>query len=241
MIPSAPRSTGPRTLHRTIPRCLLGLALGALGALSASGDWLVMEDGSRLETQGAWSVEGRRVVFTLPNGTLSAVRARDVDLEASRALTDAEAARGSEAAEPDEEERPEPAWTFTNADIPEAAAIQEAIEIEPLVGAEGFALQDIVEEVDASGENLVVRGTLINDADLPVTGLAVRVLIRSAVDGGTLDVARATVNSTALSPRTATRFNAIFDGMVPGQGVIQVEVEVAEDTATPFILRDSAP
>ena len=28
-------------------------------------------DGARIETKGAWKVDGRRVLFTLPNGTLS--------------------------------------------------------------------------------------------------------------------------------------------------------------------------
>lgn len=217
---------GPRAAAISI----LGLALvAALVSPPASADWLVMQDGSRLEIEGAWRVDGRRVLFTLPNGTLSALRSNEVDLPSSEALT---AAKKREMTEQDAaaEPMPEPPrWTFTNADIPRAPQIQEALEIEPLVGAEGFEVRDVREQLDATGENLVVYGTLINEADIPASGIEVRVLIISPLDGGTLDTARAIVNATELSPRTATRFTASFDRFTPGRGVVQVEVQVAEE------------
>lgn len=236
MTQSGPRQTGSDPAATTISASrlsgLLALACCAAAfiALPAAADWLVMSDGSRLETRGPWSVEGRRVLFTLPNGTLSALRASEVDLDASEQLTRAEEAEAIRAAEVGSVEAmpPAPVWTFTDDDIPQAAILQEEIDIEPLVGAEGFALEDVDEAVDATGDNLVVTGTLINDADIPASLVAVRVLIVSPVDGGTLDVAHAIVNSTQLLPRSATRFTASFDHLSPGLGVVQVEVEVAE-------------
>ena len=64
---------------------LLALVLAA----PAAGDWLVMRDGTRLETEGPWRVKGRQVIFTRPGGTLAALRVADVDLESSTEATEA--------------------------------------------------------------------------------------------------------------------------------------------------------
>ena len=66
----------PKTL-RTALLTATNLAFG-LAVLSTAGplqaDWLVTRDGARIETKGAWKVDGRRVLFTVPNGTLSMIR-----------------------------------------------------------------------------------------------------------------------------------------------------------------------
>ena len=80
-------------------RCRKLPALGVLIAVLAgpiSADVLITRDGSRIETQGEWKVDGRQVIFTLPNGTLSAVRASEIDFDASRSAT----TRASAPAEP---------------------------------------------------------------------------------------------------------------------------------------------
>ena len=52
-------------------------------------DWLVTRDGTRIETEGLWSMQGKLVVFELPDGTLSSLR---LSLVASdRATAEAEA------------------------------------------------------------------------------------------------------------------------------------------------------
>lgn len=43
-------------------------------------------DGAVIETLGPWEVRGQVVVFRLPDGTLSSMRLRDVDIEASHEL-----------------------------------------------------------------------------------------------------------------------------------------------------------
>ena len=69
---------------------LAALALGGgLFATGAAADWLVAKDGSRIETQGPWEVKGRLVVFTTAQGELASMRADDLDLGESRALTEA--------------------------------------------------------------------------------------------------------------------------------------------------------
>ena len=77
------------------------LVAAALAAAPAAADWLVMKDGGRIETKGPWSVEGRRVLFTQPNGTLSVLRAEEVDLDQSAAVTAAEVEAARKAAEPE--------------------------------------------------------------------------------------------------------------------------------------------
>ena len=109
----------------------LGIALVAFSAAPVAADWLVTQEGDRIETDGPWKVDGRRVVFTLPNGSLSMMRLSEVDLPASEAAT-ADALRPPEPveAEPEVEERPEPVLVLTNDDIGEgegapAAAVTE--------------------------------------------------------------------------------------------------------------------
>lgn len=84
------------------------------------GDWLVTREGQRIETRGAWEVRGRMIVFTAPAGTLSSIRLSEIDLDASRRLSEA-AQRAAEeaaaAAEPAEDGPREPVMTLTDRDV----------------------------------------------------------------------------------------------------------------------------
>jgi hypothetical protein len=53
----------------------------------AHADWIVTRQGERFEIQGTWQLKGKLVVFTLPNGNLSSMRADRVDFEASKQAT----------------------------------------------------------------------------------------------------------------------------------------------------------
>lgn len=64
----------------------LGLLCGAL-AFAAGAEMLVMKDGSRVETRGAFEVKGRRVVFQDVQGKLLALRLDEVDLAATEAAS----------------------------------------------------------------------------------------------------------------------------------------------------------
>ena len=74
-----------RRLLRTAGLVLLAVA--ATGVTGLRADWLLMKDGSRLETRGGWEVRGQQILVTLPNGTLAAVRVDKVDLEGSARIT----------------------------------------------------------------------------------------------------------------------------------------------------------
>lgn len=59
-------------------------------SLPTRADVLVLTDGSRIQTRGPWQVESRRILYSDPGGTLTALRLSNVDLEASRRATEAE-------------------------------------------------------------------------------------------------------------------------------------------------------
>lgn len=65
---------------------LTGLGLVA-GPEPAAADWLVLTDGTRVETRGGWEEREHLVVFTSADGKLTSLRATEVDLEASHRLT----------------------------------------------------------------------------------------------------------------------------------------------------------
>lgn len=60
---------------------------------SRQKQWLVTVDGDRVEIRGPWKIEGGRVLFTNPRGTLSSMRLSQLDLAASEELR--QAPRGS--------------------------------------------------------------------------------------------------------------------------------------------------
>ena len=132
---------------------VLGVVLGvALVAAPASADWLVMKDGSKVETRGTWEQRGAMLVFYLPSGTLTSVRASEADLAASVAETARVAAAAAAAAStppPPPPPKREAVITITDADVAhvtdegEAAADdaggEPALEIEPAGEGAGAA------------------------------------------------------------------------------------------------------
>ena len=106
------------TLAPLLAACLL-LAAGA----PAVADWLVMKDGTRLEIEGAWEERGSLVVFTLPGGTLSSLRASKVDLEASVAATEEAARPPAEVAEPEPAPKPKAKFVFTEKELPPVSRV----------------------------------------------------------------------------------------------------------------------
>ena len=67
----------------SFPLALL-LAL-LLAAAPAGADWLILKNGTRVETLGPWNEKGKQVVYTtVAEKRLVSIRSSDVDLEASR-------------------------------------------------------------------------------------------------------------------------------------------------------------
>jgi hypothetical protein len=73
----------------TVAALATGAAVLALllGPAPLHADWIVTRQGERFEIQGTWQLKGKLVVFTLPNGALSSLRADRIDIDASKEAT----------------------------------------------------------------------------------------------------------------------------------------------------------
>jgi len=207
--------SGPRR-HLALP-----VLLAALWAPAGSADWLVTRDGTRVETKGPWEVKGRQVVFTLPSGTLSAMRLSEVDLDASAAAT----AAAREPAEPaaEEERAPrKPVLVLTNQDVRPAApppveedgedgeTEEEAAEERP-----GAAKVELVswKSVDSSQvDGLEIVGTIKNNDSQIAANLTVAVTVNDD-QGEPLYETTAFVRTSGLAPGRSTTFRALLPGI----------------------------
>lgn len=193
-------------------------------ASPTAGEWLVLKDGTRLETDGPWSERGRLVVFTDTSGHLVSIKLADVDLEASsRTTLEAEEAEQVPAPPP-----PPPrasVFSITDADVghidddafddlegaegtsdgdqPEATALEEARDI---------AVTEWEQVENASGDGLAIQGTLENRGADAATGITI-VVSAYDVDGEPLGTASAQLGSSALMPGETTRLIADFPGV----------------------------
>jgi hypothetical protein len=204
----------------------------AIAALPAAADWLVLRDGARVETRGAWTEKGRLVVFTGKDGRLASLRADTVDLGASRLAT-AEAARAVEeqaaaTAAPAPAERSRAVRRITNADIPagsspvaggggtaagETARAGEAVG-EPAAPGD-LQVRDAAQEMDPIDGHLIVRGRLANTAQR--TAAAVEVVVHAfGPEGVELGSLPADLGVEALIPGASTPFEAHFHDIFTG-------------------------
>lgn len=204
----------------------LGMAilLLATAAPPAAADWLVMADGTRVETRGPWRQDGRLIVFTSADDRLVSLRASSVDLAASVEATrraaeaTAEASEGGERAEAPPEPRRE-VRRITNADVgpgqppaPQPGAEGAAGEPAEPAAPPGSGALDIVDSRQATDEtdgHLIVTGSVVNRSAETAAAVAVTVLAYGA-DGELLGSQRATLGAEALPPGEGTSFEVEF-------------------------------
>lgn len=200
-------------------QALVVLAIGcgslALTASGADAEWLVTHDGSRVEIEGPWKVEGQTVVFTLPNDTLGSMPLSEVDLEASQALAQEIAAQAVEA---EEQQRLSAVMVITDADVGHPD-LGSSVPGEHGEGAEGSSTQDEEpalrvtgwrENVDISRNAVEISGTLMNPTENPATSIDLAVLLYD--DQGTLLERRtARLERPFLNPGATIRFDAAFE------------------------------
>jgi hypothetical protein len=199
---------------------LLAVAVVALAATTgaARADWLVTKDGGRVETKGPWKVDGRRIIFTLPNGMLSSMRADDVDLDQSAAVT-AQAVEAAQAAsQPKPEPKKAPILTLTEKDIPpspgegEEAAPAEAGAEKGAATTSQLQVTDWQKMPTGDGDGVEIFGTLRNDGNANITSPSVMVMIYGP-DGGLLATNEATVNAGFIAPGKTANFRVAFPGV----------------------------
>lgn len=204
---------------------LCSLTLSAALAGPAAADVLVMTDGSRLEIDGEWVEKGRMIEFVLPNGTFGAVRASEVDLEASREAT--RAAAEPEEEEPEPETKPEPVLVLTDDDVPTAP--RDVIAASQ-AGVTARAIQVVdwaIEPGNTPDEVRVVEGTLANRGSNPVRDVSLTVTVigeTPAGDDASL-VRQARLESTTLEPGATTEFELVIRrtdvNSIGGPGVLE--------------------
>lgn len=196
---------------------VLAAALFALAAAApAAADWLVTRQGGRVETKGPWKMKGKLVVFTLPDGKLSSLRAAEVDLDASRRATEeavaaAAAAQAAPAAEP---AKPREATVVLTDEsfrrtAPPAPAAPEEEKKEEAGEAEPGKLSIASWERSSSARHVVISGTVRNDAPTDATAVQVTVLLYDET-GKLLVTGDGVLSSTILPAGQSGSFEASF-------------------------------
>ncbi|HWN44074.1 MAG TPA: FxLYD domain-containing protein [Thermoanaerobaculia bacterium] len=208
------------------PFAKIALALAAILAAGPAGaDWLVTREGARVETQGAWKVKGKLVVFHTAAGKLSSLRVAEVDLDASRRATeDAVAAQAQAAAEPDKPaERRKPVRVITDKDFPPAAPAPdeqpegEAEDGEKAAPASGPASGPglVVETWNQARhpeqDHVLINGTLQNASSDMAADVKLKVRIFNE-DGALIATSQAALTAGALPPGEKATFKAEFPG-----------------------------
>jgi hypothetical protein len=201
---------------------IVGLALAALlagAAGPAAADWLVTKEGAKVETQGAWTVKGKLVVFKTPDGKLSSLRVADVDLDASRNATEEAVAADAQAeAEPEKPaERKKSVRVITDKDVrqagpaaapgsPEAAGSPSG----PTSGP-GVVVDTWKQDRDSEDGHVVINGSLQNASGATAVDLQLRVMLYD--ESNTLmATSQAALGSVALPPGEKIVFRADFPG-----------------------------
>jgi hypothetical protein len=200
-----------RTGRTAIVVFLTALVTGPLAA-----DWLVLTDGTRMETRGEWEEKGRLVVFTTTDGTLASLRLDSVDLEASRRATEL-AARPPAPPEPPPAEPAQAVYVLTDADVThELSPDVEDADADASTTAGPQAARLVVTDwqdaplADESGTR--ITGTLRNVSDDATTRVRLTVLVYDAT-GDLLATDNATLSSQALMPDQQARYQVEFSGI----------------------------
>lgn len=194
--------------------------LAVLAAAPVSADWLVLQDGSTIETAGPWRVDGRLVVFELAGGRLASLRLDEVRLAASEEAT--AAARAPRTPAEPLPRRQKARVVITDADIPRARPEPEPADAEDGAGGgagEAHASDLVVltwEAVESPfGGGVQIYGTVQNRGPKPLTGAGLRVLLYDS-EGLLLTSAEARLTGSVLPSQARSNFTVGFDGLYGG-------------------------
>ncbi|MFN7942566.1 MAG: hypothetical protein U0X73_13310 [Thermoanaerobaculia bacterium] len=232
-----------RFISTTLAVCAAGVLLAAT---SASADWLVTKDGARVETRGAWKIDGNRVVFTLPNGTLSMLRLAEVDLDRSAVATAAAKQPAAAPAAPAVKPKP-PVLVLTEKDLPpvgEAVDEEEGEkppETQKADDSSGLEVVSWEKTQNPSKDGVEIYGTIKNSGRNVITAPSLMVIIYGP-DGGLLATSDASINAGAITPGASANFRVEFPGVgdfgsikfdIRGRGFKANEAENGEEGGTP--------
>jgi len=188
---------------------LLGICVCALG-LPLGADVLITQDGSRVKTRGSWVIKGRQVIFTLPNGTLSAMRANEIDFEASRAATDFMHAPAPTPPRPTAAELV-PIMVLTNKDLPEVIEGKPQGTEAPSLKAPGDRQPVQVVSWQRMGvdNGLEIHGTIRNTGQNIAANIVLQVQVKNG-DAEVVETVGAFLTSRSLVAGRSTSFRAVL-------------------------------
>lgn len=185
----------------------LGAAIILIFASTGSADWLVTEDGRKIETQGSWEERGELLVFHLADGTLASMRKSKVNLEESERVTRIAREQAEQPQETTPAEPQKAAFVLTDADVRHVRT-QEPIETTEDDGGEASVAAPPANPVEVtgwrsadldSGDGMVITGTARNLSQNTVAGLSLEVVVLDQ-DGDVQATAPATLGATVLAP-----------------------------------------
>ena len=206
-------------------------AVIVLAAGSAEADWIVDTEGNQIETLGAWSIEGRLVVFELPGGKLVSMPLSEVDLAASSKATHASQESLPSPAAEQPSPPPKAVMVITDDDVAHAEpgqSVVERLDSTPTTdtGTDGEAMP---EPAPSNGDGrLEVKSwdhTLDTNIDgVLVTGLIANTSLEVAAEieltvrfldheENLLGTAPAALTSTTLLPEQTARFRVEAAGI----------------------------
>jgi hypothetical protein len=203
-------------------RFVILLILAALAGVAgpARADWLVTREGARIETRGAWNVKGKLVVFHTAAGKLSSLRVAEVDLDASRRVTEeAVAAEAQADAEPEKPaERRKPVRVITDKDVRQASpAPAPAPGYQPEAAAPGTTSGPVLlveawnQARDPEKDHVLINGMLQNTSGSTATDVKLKVLLFDET-GTLIATSQAAIDKGALPPGERAAFKAEFPG-----------------------------
>ena len=208
-----------------LPTLLLILCTAT--ATPATADWLVLHNGARIETRGPWEVRSRLIVFETDARGLSSTRLSEVDLEASRQLSE----------DPPAVPRVEPlrspprsVLTLTNADLPSMARREPApapagsLVEERLLGEIRLEVESWQEIPTQEIRGAQIVGVVRNPGSRFATGIHVQVRLYDP-HGRELAAAGAFLPTPVLPAGGSTEFRAFFPGTakIPGDKIVKIQ------------------
>jgi len=227
-----------RALAMAAAAALIGAAAIAvmLGPAPLYADWIVTRQGERFEIKGTWQLKGKLAVFTLPNGSLSSMRADRIDVDASKQAT-AQAKKQAEPQPPSAEQAkpkrraviiltdkdfkktplPESAATAT----PDAAAVSDAKKggkDNPPPPGRGVASGvevvgwDRVPATESKANGVELTGTVRNVSQDNLTEVNV-VADLFDENGGLIGRFPAVVDNQLLPPTESSKFHLVATGV----------------------------
>jgi len=194
---------------------LVAMIVGGVTASPARADWLVTREGGKVETRGPWQIKGTLVVFTrADDGSLSSLRATEVDLDASAKLT-AEA-KVQAAAPPAVEVPKKKLAVLTDQNFhktaPPATADGKPADPKKPAASGPLSVSSWKRSESPEGDGLVIEGTLHNSTGDMIINSAVEVQLYNEV-GDRVGTAQGVLTSTSVQPNGSADFRASFPGV----------------------------